>query len=523
MFYQNYKGESLLKTGRLVILTALCGALIPGYAIAQALEEIVVTARKRSESLQEIPESITSLSSFELEMANIDQINDIGGRIPNLTLTTRADGYPNVTIRGVGSFGNTQGVGFFVDGVQVVTDASSKFGDLERMEVLKGPQGTLYGGSNVGGAIKFITKRPDLEKKVGNLAVTLGEQETRNFSGTVGIPLIEDKLAIRIFGYHEEDNGFLKASDPTRLNGEDSSSIPLPGGGTTDRFWPSNDVCNALFAILPSYTRDCVIPDIAEKWRSRPNKREENGVRVSVLGNITDNIEFFGSVRYNEWDVGNNNWRVEEPNNMTYDRERELTFAGRHTRETYAGTWEINWDAGPVTVTYLGSYTDTESYRTTDLDVTSEVGFDLYRPELTEFMTHELRVTSNSEGSLEWIVGAFNSKKENDWDSFANFYDTTSVLTVIGLPPGPLAILDTNLGDTSVPPTLAQELGVRIYFPFENRYREIEHIGAFVSLNYTLLEHWELGLGTARGLLVVRHPRPQCRIIRHRGSLPRPE
>ena len=60
MFYQNHKGESLLKTGRLVILTALCGALIPGYAIAQALEEIVVTARKRSESLQEIPESITS-------------------------------------------------------------------------------------------------------------------------------------------------------------------------------------------------------------------------------------------------------------------------------------------------------------------------------------------------------------------------------------------------------------------------------------------------------------------------------
>jgi iron complex outermembrane receptor protein len=499
VFYQNSKGESLLKTGRLVILTALCGALIPGYAIAQALEEIVVTARKRSESLQEIPESITSLSSFELEMANIDQINDIGGRIPNLTLTTRADGYPNVTIRGVGSFGNTQGVGFFVDGVQVVTDASSRFGDIERMEVLKGPQGTLYGGSNVGGAIKFITKRPDLEKKVGNLTVTLGEQDTRNFSGTVGMPLIEDKLAIRIFGYHEEDDGFLKASDPTRLNGEDSTSIPLPGGGTTDRFWPSTAACAAPFG---PFVPNCMIPDIAEKWRSRPNEREENGVRVSVLGNITDTIELFGSVRYNEWDVGNNNWRVEEPNNMTYSRERELTFAGRHTRETYAGSWELNWDAGPVTVTYLGSYTDTESYRTTDLDVTSEVGFDLYRPELTEFMTHELRVTSNNEGSLEWIVGAFNSKKENDWDSFANFYDATSVLT--GAPfgpggailtPGPLAILDTVLGDLSVPPTLAQELGVRIYFPFENRYREIEHIGAFVSLNYTFLEHWELGLG----------------------------
>jgi len=122
----------------------------------------------------------------------------IAGRIPNLTMITRADGYPNVTIRGVGSFGNTLGVGFFVDGVQIVTDASSKFGDIERMEVLKGPQGTLYGGSNVGDAIKFITKRPDPNEKVGNLLVTLGDQSTLNFSGTIGVPIVEGKSASQI-------------------------------------------------------------------------------------------------------------------------------------------------------------------------------------------------------------------------------------------------------------------------------------------------------------------------------------
>lgn len=138
----------------------------------------------------------------------------ITGRIPNLTMTTRADGYPNVTIRGVGSFGNTLDVGFCVDGVQIITDASSKFGDIERMEVLKGPQGTLYGGSNVGGAIKFITKRPDLNEKVGNIKVTLGDQSTLNFSGTIGAPIVEGKSAFRLFAYHEKDDGFRQ---PRRL------------------------------------------------------------------------------------------------------------------------------------------------------------------------------------------------------------------------------------------------------------------------------------------------------------------
>ena len=156
-----------------------------------------------------------------------------------------------------------------------------------------------------------------------------------------------------------------------------------------------------------------------------------------------------------------------------------------------------------MTVTYLGSYTDTESYRTTDLDVTSEVGFDLYRPELTEFMTHELRVTSNNEGSLEWIVGAFNSKKGNDWEFLCQFLrchqcpdrGRRSGQVAQSCPPGHWQSWIQCWGICPCRQPLAQEQGVRIYFPFENRYREIEHIGAFVSVNYTLLEHWELGLG----------------------------
>ena len=127
---------------------------------ASGIEEIVVTARKREESLLDIPESITAISGSNIETQNIKTLDDIGFLIPNLNLSMRADGFPNVSIRGLGSFGNTQGVGFYIDDVQLFSDASSRFGDLERIEVLKGPQGVLFGGSNIGGAVKYVSKRP---------------------------------------------------------------------------------------------------------------------------------------------------------------------------------------------------------------------------------------------------------------------------------------------------------------------------------------------------------------------------
>ena len=109
----------------------------------------------------EVPESLTALSGGVIESGNINGLEDIGLLVPNLNMSRRADGFPNVSIRGLGGFGNTQGVGFYLDDVQLFSDASARFGDLERIEVLKGPQGILYGGANIGGAVKFVSRRPD--------------------------------------------------------------------------------------------------------------------------------------------------------------------------------------------------------------------------------------------------------------------------------------------------------------------------------------------------------------------------
>lgn len=473
---------------------------------ATMIEEVVVTARKREESIQEIPESVSAFSGLELEQAKIERIDNIGAHISNLNLSTRADGHPNVTIRGVGSHGNTEGVGFYLDGVQNATDASARFGDIERLEVLKGPQGTLYGGSNVGGAVKLVSRRPDLSEFGGNVTAVTGDENTQDYYGSINLPIAKDRVALRLFGYYVEDDGYVFANNPVRLNG-------LSNADTV--FWPSNNVCQLPFDFSPGFPEPAnspcgSIPNIAERWRKHPNERVEHGARVQLLAKLNENIELLVSGRYYDFNGGNNNWRVEEPNHYTFSRERELTFAGRRQMEVKAGTLELNWDAGPAVLTYLGSFTRLDRVDTTDLDVTNEVGFDLYRPEWTEFQTHELRITSSGAGPWEWLAGLYYALKKNDWNSFANFYATTSVLT--GAPfcvarpgitcgpggtllAGPLAILDTVLGDTSVPPSLEQEQGVRIYFPFENRYRETEHTAAFLTTSYRFTTGWELGFG----------------------------
>ena len=461
------------------------------------VEEIIVTARKRNESLIEIPESVSAISGFELDQQHISHINDIGLKVTNLNLSARADGNPNVTIRGVGSFGNTQGVGFYVDGTQIFVDASAEFGDMERVEVLKGPQGTLYGGNNIGGAVKFVTRRPELGELGGEADIEIGQQTTRNYKTTFNVP-IGDQAALRIFAYSKEDDGYVTAVNPERRNGR--SNID-------DQLWPFGVPADNP-AAPNSYGGNVV-----EAWREFPNERDETGFRVSFLGEWFEGTSIYAALRSNDLDAGNNNWRVEDGTNLRYSRERELTFAGRNYRETTGGLLEVSHDLEYGDLTYLGAFTEADGLRTTDLDVSAEVGFDLVRPETTDVQTHELRFTSTGDGPFEWLAGIYTAKWENDWDSWASFYHTTEVLcTLFGDcgRPGSLGILeplsaevrnalpssdaDPRLGTPVQTPTFAQEAGLRLYFPFENRARERTNNAVFGTVSFRR-DSWEFGFG----------------------------
>jgi len=337
-----------------------------------ALEEIIVTARKRAETVFEIPETVVTLSAQTIQKSNMIGLEDIGLMVTNLNLNERADGFPNATIRGVGSFGNTQGVGFYLDDVQIFYESGDRYGDMERIEVLKGPQGTLYGGSNIGGAVKFVSKRPNPEKLEGYVRAEAGEQSTIGFEGVVNMPLSES-WAMRIYGFWGENDGFLKNY-----------------GGLT---WSG---------LNPTTKRHV-------------DYQEEYGGRIQLAGDITENLSAYLTYRYNSRDGGNNDYTFDrDDKSLAFSDVRNLTIDPRHLVETNGFTAQFDLKFDSVIVTSLTSYTDTDYEQTSDPDFTRDyalkVGPGFHK---NEIFTQELRITSNTDGPFEWTAGLYYLKQNN--------------------------------------------------------------------------------------------------------------
>ena len=339
------------------------------------IEEITVTARRREESLLEVPESISAFSEVQIDRANISGLSDIGLLVPNLYVGKRTDGFPNVTMRGMGSFGNVQGVGFYLDDVQLFGDSSGRFGDLERIEVLKGPQGVLHGGTNVGGAIKWITKRPDPDEFSGRVRAGVGTDSFFDTELEVNVPLpfLGETWAARLFVYGEDDEGFLKKRNAPRFSGE---------RGTADS-------------------------NIMEMHRY--------GVRGSIAGDITERLSLFATLRYHEEDGPNDYWsREANGSNFSHTDTRTNSFNPEHYRETWAWSVQLDYDFDDFTVTSITSNTDTNSDRETDVDVSPEFVLDLFRIHRIDVVTQELRFTSTGAGPFQWQFGGFYQNYDRD-------------------------------------------------------------------------------------------------------------
>src|SRR5271166_3277327 len=173
---------------------------------------IIVTARKLGEDIQSIPESITAIDARTLAAAHLTTLDDLNTFVTNLNITQRADNTPDVVLRGVGSFGVVQGVGFYVNDVQQFEGQSARPMDIERIEVLKGPQGTLFGGSNVGGAIKYVTKLPT-DTLTGEGSIEYGRYSQETVDGVVSGAIVPQRLLARLSVFNDRSDGFLP--DPT--------------------------------------------------------------------------------------------------------------------------------------------------------------------------------------------------------------------------------------------------------------------------------------------------------------------
>ncbi len=202
-------------------------ALSAGTAVAQVLEEVVVTAERRETALQDTPISIVALSSETLERKGVEDVADVALFTPNLAITgSRGFGnnQPTFSIRGISGGGGAtseRGVALYIDGIYVPRTSGSVFKvfDIERIEVLRGPQGTLFGRNSTGGAIRIVTKQPGKEFE-SYLRATLGNFERRDISGMVNIP-VNDRFSLRAQAAYLHEDGYVRRGSQNLGGSED--------------------------------------------------------------------------------------------------------------------------------------------------------------------------------------------------------------------------------------------------------------------------------------------------------------
>src|ERR1017187_5170730 len=202
---------------------------------ADSIQEIVVTAQRRNESIQDVPITIQAITGAQLTQLNITTLDDLLRYTPNVTFSGNGPGQGNIFMRGLSSGGSGNqsqsttapfpNVALYLDDQSMQFPARNNdvyMVDMERVEVLEGPQGTLFGGGAQAGAIRYITNKPQLDVTSGNVnagyGYTSGGNPNSNANATLNLPLIPDTLAIRAVIFNDRRGGYISNVPGTICN-----------------------------------------------------------------------------------------------------------------------------------------------------------------------------------------------------------------------------------------------------------------------------------------------------------------
>lgn len=361
----------------------------------RAIEEIVVTATKRQESLQDVPIAVTAISATQLERVGVADLRDLGSVSASFNMSasqTESQG-SNLRLRGVGTTGNNIGlesaVGVFLDGVYLSRPgvALGDLFDVEQIEVLRGPQGTLFGRNTSAGALNITTRRPDFEQSEIWASATAGNFDAYNIQLGGNLP-VSDDLAFRLSGAVRKQDGYLKSATGAESMTRDRYTL------RGQMLWAFSDTADlrviADYADAKEECCDAAIihetPLVAAGAYAAAGLPANGGVfesGTSALKNRKSNAEQFKNP-FEQWGI----------------------------------SAELNWEMGDVSGTYIGAYREFKA-KSVQFDF---VGIDVYsvRPEETqgwdtfddiETWTHELRFTGEW-GRLDWLVGAYYSDEK---------------------------------------------------------------------------------------------------------------
>ncbi|MBX3705648.1 MAG: TonB-dependent receptor [Pseudomonadales bacterium] len=421
---------------------AICGMLIA--PMAMSLEEIVVTAQKRDQRLIDVPISVSVVDADYLTDRTTYYLTDLGQKLPNVVA---GDSFASsFTIRGITSSSAGSGfapsMGVNVDEVFMGRDRSFDTGviDVAQVELLRGPQGTLYGKNTIAGTINVTTQRPTNEfEAVGNLRY--GNRNLLEARGTLSGPIVEDTFLVRANVFARQRDGYIR----NRSLDKDVNDTDNWGGRIMAIWTPAEKL------------------DI--ELRADYYKQDENGGVSETLRTPDGNILPFPP------------FSTVPPQNGT-DRAVNQDRLGFLYREVKGYSAKIDYDLGGYTLTGITAWREQDSDQLFDNDGGPLDGFDTGRAEAIERFSQEVRLTSPEGDRFSWIVGAYFDHEE----------DTNDYHISVG-PGFPTAILPPVLGfSVPLPPTYREEA-------VTNNKITSESWSAFVSGTYDLTERLILQAG----------------------------
>jgi len=387
---------------RTAVATAVSAALLATSLPAQSqqVEEIIVTATKREESLQEVPLAITALTGNFTESVNLDDVKDLISFTPGITGNSQDSFIDAVSIRGV----RTQDFGVGGDPSAAIFknelyegrngSAVTSLYDVDRSEVLRGPQGFLFGRNSIGGAISVHTRKADIEGGYsGYVDVDAGERGRLTVEGALNIP-VSDSFAMRVAGYHSQEDGFVYnfASDSDLIE-HDKQGVR----------WSTTFEKNQL---------------AINTWVEYETREQSGSVyRAVTEGDYWDTLlDVFGDAI--------------TPAGGERDADSDQSLGDNDNADILTIGARIDYEMDAFTVSSITGYKDHDFFYTEDYDGTP-LNINNYQQDQTgDYFQQEFRLVSNGDSPLSWYAGVSFYKEEidtlftnsGDEDAFCNYY-----------------------------------------------------------------------------------------------------
>ena len=373
---------------------------------------IIVTATRRAQDVQDIPIAVTAVSPQQLENQGVDGIQEVTSVAPSFSSSQAqtSSGSVVLRIRGVGTTSNNIGfesaVGIFIDGAYQSRPgvALTEFVDIERVEVLRGPQGTLFGRNTSAGALTITTKRPDVDEFSAFANATYGNFDEISVQGAVNVPIVQDTLAFRLTGAYRERDGYLTVVD--------GNGVPFDDVNDADQYLIRGQLGLSTAGgiegrLIVDYARSTPSIGGAIELFQTPLVPAGAFAAVGLGANGGNGQPFVSNGRFDQAGF----------EQALDNRIVSLNYAPFSTIENYGATGEIEFPvSADADLIFIGSYRNFDSNENYDSDFTA---LDIFNvgPALTNIETYtaELRLQGEAvDGRLNYLIGGYFSDETID-------------------------------------------------------------------------------------------------------------